>query len=78
MTFVQVAFKSPEDRIKAFKVLPKGVPIIGRPLRELVLTVEQLKKIKEARIKVYPPSTNEKTHFEKELDVAEVIKRYSS
>lgn len=76
MAFIQVAFKTPEDRIKAFKVLPKGAPIIGRPIRELVLTAEQLKKIKEARIEVYPSSTNGKTHFEKELDVDDALKRY--
>jgi len=77
MTLAQVAFKTPRDRIKAFKILPKGVAIIGRPVRELVLTVEQLKKIKEEGIKVYPPSINGKTQFKKELDVDEVIKRCS-
>ncbi len=79
MAFFRVAFKTSADRIKAFKVLPKGVPIIGKPIRELVLSLDQLKIIKEAGIKVYPSSAGDgKTHFEKELDLDKIIEHYSN
>jgi len=77
MTFIQVSFKTPEDEIRACEFLPKGVPIICRPVRDLVLSIEQLRKIKEAEIPIYAASNNGKNNFDKKINTDEVIKRYS-
>jgi len=77
MAFIQVAFKTPEDRIKAFNVLPEGEPVIGNGVRDLVLSIDQLRKIKEAKIPVYAASVNEKNHFDKKINIGDLIKRYS-
>ncbi len=75
MAFIQVALRNSQDRIKVFKVL-KGETITGRPVRNLVLSTSQLKKIKEAGISVYPASVNGKNGFGKKLDLDSVIKNH--
>jgi len=77
MTFIQVAFKTPEDEIRACEILPKGVPIICKPVRDLVLSIDQLRKIKEAEIPIYTASNSGKNNFDKKINTDEVIKRYS-
>jgi len=77
MTFVRVAFKNPEDEIRACELIPKGVPIICMPVRDLVLSIDQLRKIKEAEIPIYTASKNGKNNFGKKINTDEVIKRYS-
>ena len=75
MAFIQVALKTSQDRIKVFKVL-KGESVAGRPVRNLVLSTSQLKKIKNAGIPVYPASVNGKNGFRKKLDLGSVIKHH--
>ena len=74
MAFVQVAFKTPEDEIRACEALPKGVPVICKPVRDLVLSIDQLKKIKEAGIPLYVASVNGKNNFDKKINIGEIIK----
>ncbi|GAF67509.1 unnamed protein product, partial [marine sediment metagenome] len=66
MAFIQVSFKTAQDRINVFKIL-KGESIIGRPVRNLVLSINQLEKIKEAGIPVYPASINGKNDYKKKI-----------
>ncbi len=75
MAFIQVALKTSKDRIKVFNVL-KGESVTGRPVRNLVLSTSQLKKIKEAGIPVYPASVNGKNNFRKKIDLDSLIKRH--
>ncbi|GAH81097.1 unnamed protein product [marine sediment metagenome] len=75
MAFIQVALKTSQDRIKVFNAL-KGQSVTGRPVRNLVLSTDQLKTIKEAGIPVYPVSANGKNDFRKKLDIDSVIKHH--
>ena len=77
MAFIQISFKTSQDRIKAFNAIPKGESVIGRPIRDLVLSISQLEKIKEAGIPVYPASANGKNDFREKLDLDSVIKHHS-
>lgn len=74
MVFIQVALRTSRDRIRAFNAL-KGESVIGRPVRNLVLSIRQLKKIKDAGISVYPASVNGKTNSRKKIDLDSVIKQ---
>lgn len=76
MAFIQVALKTSQDRIKVFNAL-KGESVTGRPVRNLVLSTSQLKKIKEAGISVYPVSVNGENNFRKKLDIDSVIEHHS-
>lgn len=75
MAFIQVALKTSQDRIRVFNVL-KGQSITGRPVRNLVLSTDQLKIIKDAGIPVYPAAANGKNNFRKKLDLDSIIKNH--
>lgn len=75
MAFIQVALKTAQDRIKVFKVL-RGESVTGRPVRNLVLSTSQLRRIKKAGIPVYPVSANGKNGFREKLDLDSVIKHH--
>lgn len=75
MAFIQVALRTSQDRTKVFKVL-KGQSITGRPVRNLVLSTDQLKTVRDAGIPVYPATTNGKNNFRKKLDLDSVIKNH--